>query len=140
MRAAAALEAIDRPFGLPPDSIEIVLDLPFPPSVNHIWRRAKRRVYRSARYIRWMENADMAVVVARQFPRHKILGHFEAQILLNRTAGHGDLDNRIKAVLDWTQSRDIIVEDRHCQRLRVEWCDHTEAPKGCRVTLRSLHG
>jgi Holliday junction resolvase RusA-like endonuclease len=120
-----------------PDSIEIVLDVPFPPSVNHIWRRSPKRVFRSARYERWMKRADAAVMAAKQYPRRKIIGHFEAHILLDRDAGHGDLDNRIKAVLDWTQSRDIILDDKDCQSLRIEWCDHDQAPQGCRVILRS---
>ncbi len=135
-----SLAELDRPFALPADSIEIVLDLPFPPSVNHIWRRTKQRVYRSAKYLRWMTNCDMAVMAAKQYPRRKITGKFEAHILLNEQSGHGDADNRIKVVLDWLQSRDIVAEDKHCRDVRATWVDHDRAPKGCRVTLRSLHG
>lgn len=132
-------DVCDRPFGLPPDSIEIVLDLPFPPSVNHIWCRTKRGVYRSARYLRWMERSDALVMASKQYPRRKIAGPFEAKIQLSVKAGRGDLDNRIKVTLDWLQSRDVIAEDKHCRKLVVEWAEHENAPAGCRVTLRSLH-
>lgn len=141
MRAAAAIA--ERPFALPADSIEIVLDLPFPPSVNTIWRWGKGkqhgRIHRSARYLRWMKNADMAVMAAKQYPRRKISGHFAVDILLSVTAGIGDGDNRIKATLDWLQSRDIIADDKFCIKGRWEWVEPERAPRGCRVTLRSFH-
>lgn len=117
---------------------EIVIDLPFPPSTNHIWRRTGRRVFRAAKYIRWLENADMAVLACKQYPRQKLHGPFSAHILLNISAGHGDADNRIKAVLDWCVSRAIVDDDMHCRKLTVEWAAATRAPAGCRVTLRSL--
>lgn len=138
MHATAPI--IDRPFALPVDSIEIVLDFPFPPSANHIWKRTKMRVYRSAKYLRWMVNTDMMVMAAKQYPRRKISGPFEAHILLDEQAGHGDCDNRVKVCLDWLQSRDVVTDDKNCRRLTVEWAAHERAPKGCRVTLRSLHG
>ena len=141
MHATAPI--IDQPFALPVDSIEIVLDLPFPPSVNTIWRWGKKkhgRVHRSARYIRWMEHADAMVVLNRQYPRHKISGPFQICILLNEDAGRGDLDNRIKATLDWLQSRDIVLDDKYCRTLMAEWVQPERAPKGCSVHLRSLHG
>ena len=47
----------------------------------------------------------------------------------------GDLDNRAKGVLDWLQSRSVIVDDKYCERLLLEW---GEAPTGCRVTVRPL--
>lgn len=144
-RAAADIEPVEvdpRPFGLPARSIEIVLDLPFPPSVNHIWRRNGRtgRVYRSARYLCWIERANATVMAAKQFPRHKITGRFEAFIQLNEQAGTGDADNRVKCVLDWCQRQDVIGNDKDCRRLIVEWAAHNAAPAGCRITLRSLHG
>jgi Holliday junction resolvase RusA-like endonuclease len=134
------ITAADRPFALPPDSIEIVLDLPFPPSVNHIWRKGGGKMFRSARYLRWISNADMAVMAAKQYPRRKITGPFAAHILLSEAAGQGDADNRIKVCLDWLQSRDIVLNDRDCRDVRATWVSAELAPKGCRVTVRSLHG
>jgi Holliday junction resolvase RusA-like endonuclease len=118
-------------------AIEIVVDLPFPPSVNQIWRYG-RKVHRSKKYLDWLAAADMAVRANRQFPKRKITGLFEAHIILGENHGRGDLDNRIKALLDYAQSRDLIRNDSDCRRLVAEWWlahDH-----GCRLTLRGIDG
>ena len=134
----------DRPFGLPADSIEITLDLPMPTSTNRLYGRNRTRgVHRSAEYVRWMEQADITVMAAKQYPKHKITGPFEAEILLSlgRTGnGKGDGDNRLKSCLDWLQSRDIVRNDSDCRRGSWAWVEPERAPKGCRVVLRSLHG
>lgn len=119
--------------------VEIVLDLPFPPSTNKIWSFSGKGVYRTAKYLSWMQAADMGVMAAKQYPRRKIHGRFEAHILLNESLGTGDADNRIKATLDWLQSRDVIGNDKDCRRLLIEWVAPQLAPAGCRVILRSLH-
>jgi Holliday junction resolvase RusA-like endonuclease len=131
----------DRPFGLPADSIEITLDLPMPTSVNQNWRSGRGRVYRSKAYLQWIEQADIAVMAAKQYPKRKIVGPFEIQLLLSETAaGLSDGDNRIKAALDWLQSRDVVRNDSDCRRGSWAWVEPSMAPKGCRVILRSLHG
>jgi Holliday junction resolvase RusA-like endonuclease len=61
-----------------------------------------------------------------------IRGRFEIEIIIARTVG--DLDNRIKGVLDWCQSRHVIENDKHCEKITVEW---GEAPRGCKVILRA---
>jgi Holliday junction resolvase RusA-like endonuclease len=117
-------------------AIEIIVDLPFPPSVNKIWRTGNDgRVRRSNVYLDWIAAADIGVMARRQYPKRKITGSFEAHIVLG-DGGRGDLDNRIKAVLDWAQSRDLIRNDSDCQRLIAEWGD---AEHGCRLTLRGLN-
>lgn len=131
----------DRPFSLPADSIEIIIDLPLPPSTNRIWRHARGRTFKSAEYVAWGEQADICYMLARARQRGrlpKISGPFEACILL--AEGRGDGDNRIKAVLDWAESRDLVRNDSDCRRGSWEWVETERAPKGCRLTLRSLHG
>lgn len=130
----------DRPFALPADSVEITLDLPMPTSTNDLYGRGRKGVHRSAKYVRWTEEADMTVMATKKPGRlPKITGPFEAQILLS-TEHRGDGDNRIKAALDWLQSRDIVRNDSDCRRGSWEWVEASRAPKGCRVVLRSLHG
>lgn len=125
---------VDRPFGCPPD---IEIDLPYPPSVNRIWRANKagsKRVSISPEYDQWRGAADrLAIALGSCKGVRKIMGKFEATIILKRQAG--DLDNRIKGVLDWAQSRELIADDKHCERLTVEW---GEAPYGCRLILRAV--
>lgn len=124
----------DAPFHCPPDSV--IIDLPMPISVNRIWRAnraGKKRVSLSPEYASWQRSADALSLSLGQFRGLKtIVGPFEAEIVIKRT--RGDLDNRTKGVLDWLQSRGVIVDDKFCERLVVSWGD---APTGCRVTLRA---
>jgi Holliday junction resolvase RusA-like endonuclease len=126
------------PHALPADSVEIVLDLPMPPSTNRIWRSGRGKVYRSAEYVRWAEQADMVVMAARAYPKRKIRGPFSIRIALSSKYG-GDGDNRIKAVLDWLESRDVVRNDRDCREGEWKWVGDADAPSGCRVMMRSLH-
>ena len=71
-------------------------------------------------------------------PKQKIHGPFGCSIWLNREIGRGDGDNRIKALLDWTQSRQLIRNDSDCQYGSWTWVDHEDAPEGCRLTLWSI--
>lgn len=123
---------IDRPFACPPD---IEIHLPMPPSVNRIWRSHKSgagRVSISPEYAAWKRHADMLVIsMGAKRGVKKLQGPFEANIFLKRQ--RGDLDNRVKGVLDWAQSREFIEDDKHCERMTVEW---GEAPHGCRLILR----
>ena len=127
-----------RPFGLPQESIEIILDLPMPPSVNAIWRHRRGHVYKTKTYNEWIREADAMILINRQYPREKITGPFEFCLYLNRSFS-GDGDNRIKACLDFLQSRQIVTNDKHCSKGTWEWVPAVEAPLGCRVHLRSLH-
>lgn len=125
---------IDRPFGCPPD---IEVHLPMPPSVNRIWRANKSgngRVSISPEYKTWKAHADiLAISMAALRGVKKIQGAFEAHIIIKR--GRGDLDNRIKGVLDWAQSRELVRNDSDCEKLTIEYGD---APHGCKLILRAV--
>jgi Holliday junction resolvase RusA-like endonuclease len=118
---------------------DIVIDLPFPPSGNRIWRvrkAGKNLVSISPEYANWRRQADLLTISMGSCKRVKrIAGPFEAGIVLQRR--RGDLDNRIKGVLDWAQSRLLIADDKFCEKLTVEWGD---APHGCRLTMHALNG
>lgn len=135
----APADTTDRPFGLP-DLITVTLDLPFPPSINRIWRQAAgKKVHLSKEYVAWKNQADIRVLVNKTWRRVCIQGWFEAHIALNSGIGRwGDVDNRIKPILDWAQSRALVTNDKNCRRLVVEWVDHANAPEGCRLTLREM--
>jgi Holliday junction resolvase RusA-like endonuclease len=133
---------IDRPFAPP---LECVIDLPFPPSVNRIWRSQqatngrKIGVYLSAEYRAWSKHADIAVIANGSWrSRVAMPAEFTAVIQLNRAQRAGDIDNRIKAVLDWAQRAQIIGNDRLCEALTARWVATIEAPSGCRLILRSV--
>lgn len=129
----------DPPFAVAPP-IVTVIDLPMPPSVNRIWRTgsatAKGKVYLSPTYRKWMDQADMAIMCAGGMRGRKIIyGHFRAVIELRRPAVTSDIDNRIKAVLDYAESRGFVTNDKHCDEVTARWS--TEV-KECRLTLTEL--
>lgn len=130
------MNAVEQLYTL--DIIEIVLDLPLPPSVNSIWRAKRRGIYRAEKYLNWLDAADKLVTAARSFPKGKIRGRFSADFKFDERAGAGDLDNRIKGAMDWLVSRDVVSDDVHCRKLTAEWVKSAAAPAGCRVVLRSI--
>lgn len=121
----------------------IVVDLPYPPSVNKLWRStaaiSKQRVYLAPSYALWKTAADALLMSERGWTKKRLSGLFEIKIDLCNPAKHprGDLDNRIKAVLDYLQRVEVIRNDKDCQRLVAQWVPQEGAPHGCRVTLRA---
>jgi hypothetical protein len=81
--------------------------------------------------------ADGLVLYLRQTITPTITGLFNAEIVLSLVERRraGDLDNRIKGLLDWPQSRELIADDHNLERLLVYW---GEAPHGCRITLTGI--
>lgn len=127
----------DAPFHCPPDEETIggvIIDLPLPPSVNRIWRHNKagpKKVSISKEYAAWKRKADALSLHLAQFRGLKtIVGKFSVNIIVRRNAG--DLDNRIKGILDYLQSRAVILNDKYCERITIAWGD---APTGCRVKI-----
>lgn len=110
----------------------IRLDLPSPPSVN-----ATRRAHGPGIRLleKWHAHADMAVMAAGRLPK-AIPGAFEATITFPETS-RMDLDNGVKAVIDYARRIELITDDnkKFMRRLVVEFGD---VPSGCRLTLAPL--
>ena len=122
----------DPPFAVPPAIIHVI-DLPRPPSVNRIWRNH----HRSAGYMAWIEQADALIMAHGGLRgREMIRGHFTALIEIKPTSIRCDLDNRIKAVLDYAQRIALISNDQNCMEITAKWSE--EAIAGCRLTIRSI--
>lgn len=120
---------------------EIIIDLPMPPSTNRIWRRGRKGMIKSDEYVEWIQRADDEVMAAHALRGvHTINGGFSVLILLNATQRRGDSDNRIKAVLDWAQSRRVVHNDSDCLQGFWAWVENHEAPLGCRLKIRPMEG
>jgi Holliday junction resolvase RusA-like endonuclease len=137
----------DPPFACPPDDPVVgglVIDLPYPPSVNKIWKSASalasNKVYLSPSYVKWKSLADALLMSQRGWMSRRLTGPFSIDIDLCPPARYprGDLDNRIKATLDFLQRASVIANDKDCQRLVAQWVGQGRAPEGCRVTLRPM--
>lgn len=124
----------------------ITVDLPFPPSVNKVWRigrnrkTGKRFVYRSKPYITWLKCADAEWLA--QKPRgmfQTIVGPFTARIMLSRPdKRRRDDSNYHKAVMDWAQRAGIIKDDANSIETRSGWVTDEEAPMGMRLIISSV--
>lgn len=133
---AALPTTLDPPFLAP---LECVMDLPFPPSTNRIWMQTRRGVALSEPYRIWKKEADMAVIANGCWRRRvRMPAAFTALLLLDQARRAGDVDNRIKAVLDWAQRVELIANDKLCEEITARWVATAEAPRGARLILRSV--
>mgnify|MGYP001607902233 CR=1 FL=1 len=128
-----ARDLTDRPFGCPPD---IVLDIPLPPSVN----RTRKIDYAAAAEVEdWKRRTDLVLMAHGQYRAAKkaALDRFEITIILSEQDCPLDLDNPIKAAIDYLRRIELIKNDdkRYMRRIVVEW---GEAPEGCRLVLRGV--
>jgi Holliday junction resolvase RusA-like endonuclease len=121
---------------------DYAFDLPYPPSVNRIWRSstksAGKNVYIAPSYVKWKQAAGALLMTQRGWMMRRVVGPFSIDIALCPPKGHprGDLDNRIKAVLDFLQASTVISNDKHCQLICAYWALPGMAPEGCRATVK----
>ena len=112
-----------------------VINLPFPPSVNHLFATVGKRRIRSERYRQWANVAGWQL--KEQRPK-AIRGPVEITLRIEeKTDRKRDLSNLVKAVEDLLVEHRIIDGDDHrtVRRGVQEWDDTI---KGCRVAIRSL--
>ena len=105
----------------------VTISLPMPPSANRIWRAGRRRVYRSAAYLRWLRSAGWELKTQRPTP-------FPAGLSIGITIRAGkpdkrrrDADNIAKAICDLLQAHAVIDNDVNVGDLRIVWDDSIAA-------------
>lgn len=98
----------------------VTLNLPLPPSANMIWRTTKAgRTYLNPKYREWRKAALTSLWTQKPaggFPTFE--GAFEAQVVVALKM-QGDIDNRLKPVLDFLATANIIANDKHAQKAIV---------------------
>lgn len=103
-------------------SNSIILILPFPPSVNALWRGAGKRVYRSKKYMDWIKVAQPMAI--EQANGGKVSGPYDLSIWLHPSDKRKrDIDNLIKAPSDLLEDIGVIENDSLCRRLLVEYVE-----------------
>ena len=113
----------------------IQITLPWPPSVNRIWRKGGKTIYRDPKYMAWVKEAGWIIKLAKCT---KIIGPFSASIILNPPDKRRiDLDNRIKVLLDAAQKNDLIENDYLCRLLVVSYGQEQATPSAL-LTLKSM--
>ena len=102
------------------------ITLPYPPSVNSIWRAHRRKdgtlgAIKSKKYRAWCENAGWEI--KRQRPPI-----FAGPVRLHIEAGKPDkrkrdVSNLIKPLEDALVTYGVIRDDSDVQDLRIQWAD-----------------
>jgi Holliday junction resolvase RusA-like endonuclease len=99
---------------------DITLILPLPPSINKGWVPVRTstgaKLIKRANSKAWANAARWEVSIQRE--QRQIAAPFEAIIELPKM--RGDIDNRVKQLLDACQKGGAVTNDKLCQRLVVE--------------------
>ena len=76
------------------------------------------------------------MVLARGRLPRPLPGLFEAIVVMPESS-RLDLDNGVKAVIDYARRLGLIIDDskKFMRRVTIEW---GHAPRGCRLILRSI--
>lgn len=115
----------------------MILDIPVPPSVN----RTRRINWAALPMVKkWKKAADLVLMASGQYRAakpHRISGQYELTIVLNEAKCRKDLDNPIKAAIDYLRRLDLIEDDspKYARQVVIMWGD---APEGCRLILRPV--
>ena len=113
-----------------------ILLLPYPPSVNSLWRHAGKRTYRTAKYMSWVEEAGKHI--AKQDTPETIAHPVKIELAIGRPdKRRRDIDNLIKSVLDILCHHQILEDDHWVHHLDVYW---SEEVVGCQVIIKDLVG
>lgn len=111
----------------------IQVTLPYPPSVNSIWRHAGNKSYLTAKAKDWKTNAAWTVKAAVLGGSKPIMGPFNVHLEVGRPDKRKrDLDNLIKVVLDSVKDGGAIRDDSDAQSIHAQWVPDL---KGVRVTV-----
>lgn len=122
----------DRPFGAP---LDIVLDLPVPPSVNKTRRINTKWIGKTEA---WRRQADLLLMSSGQYrAARKLPGRFEVKIILCERQCRLDIDNTAKSAIDYLKRIELVSDDspKFMRRLVIEFGD---APAGCRIILKEV--
>lgn len=121
--------------------VDIELDLPVPPTANHIWQSGRKGVFRTKQYKEWQRQADALTLSQRGWRNKRIEGRFTALLVLNERMLNpaSDGDNRMKVPLDYAKRLGLIVDDsvQYCRGGRWSLGGDESAPCGARLILRA---
>lgn len=122
----------------PPERVTILLWLPSPTSTNNLYRRRRAGMSKSQTYLAWVDAAGKEIIAQRPHLPHKSLpaGAFTAHLLVSRD-DPGDIDNRLKSLLDLLHRMQVTPDDRHLWDARVTRSAAIK-PGRCNVLLSSV--
>jgi crossover junction endodeoxyribonuclease RusA len=97
---------------------EIRLTLPWPPSINHYWRRAGKVIHVSTEGTRFSRRCGIAV--RAQFAAAPIATPVAVMVeCWGPRRNWGDVDNRVKPLLDALTKAELWTDDKLVRDLRI---------------------
>lgn len=100
------------------ESVE--LTLPYPPSANRLWVRARRGMRKSDKYFAWLKEAGLVALTQR--PLARFHGKYKLSIAAARPDKRArDIDNLIKPINDLLQAIGVVADDKHCDMVTARW-------------------
>lgn len=112
----------------------MVIKLPFPPSANRYWRVFRGRAVKSPEARQYQAN-----VRALATGHRPLTGRVSVELRFIRPARRGDLDNRLKVLLDALKGV-AYLDDKQVTRILAEQVDGTPDTAGVTVTVWQLEG
>ena len=112
----------------------MIIDLPTPPSTNHLYRRSRGNVYKTAKYREWEVAASLVIQLERP-------GSFDVPVSLEirvQYAPRRDLDNYLKPICDILVKNGVIENDRMTQVLEKRIV-RDDAIEGVRVIIEPMN-
>ena len=97
----------------------IELNLPYPPTANHMWQRRRNGMRLSDAYQRWLTSAGY---IANAQRAGKMTGRYKLSIQAVRPdRKRRDLDNIIKPISDLLVRLGTIEDDCNCEMINARW-------------------
>ncbi len=119
-----------------PETKLIILSLPFPISVNRMYKNKGSSRAKSKPYKEWIKAAGWEVTQQKQKP---IMGWYSMTLILNEKDNRRrDPDNFIKSVSDILVTHKLIRDDCFCSSLHVQRFKAKEA--SCEVIIQPTDG
>lgn len=112
----------------------VSIDLPFPPSMNALWKKGRTGMYRSPRYMSWIRDAGCQLELQKP---GCIAGNYVIAVQLERKDNRRrDADNFLKAVSDLLVMHGVLTDDALAEAVMAMW---SPTVKGCRVVVTAVN-
>jgi Holliday junction resolvase RusA-like endonuclease len=106
-----------------------------PPSVNAIWRHTKGgKTYRTAAYMTWIRGEEWNVTPQLR-GQQRFVGPVYVTVAMRRPRANSDIDNRIKAILDFLQHIGAIDNDKHVYGINAFWSANLRAGTAAEISI-----
>lgn len=132
-RAGHRHDATSERFVMPPVPSPFILTLPLPPSVNRLTPKLGST---SSVVKKWLAEVDPLILSLKPLPP-TIKGPYSLRVVFSvKQFGRFDIDNRIKVLMDYLERIEIVINDKFCIKLVVEF---GFVPRGfCRVEVSAI--